>query len=103
MLVSSSCVPLEAMLLPQLSPLGCTYGFVDCCAPDSETGKLQFHAVDLFTHGIIGMVISVCAFDALLNVETIKSADALGTGVAWPLPPMKYQSKPALLESTCQL
>ena len=35
--------------------------------------------------------------------EMTVSAVALGTGVAVPLPAMKYQSKPALLASTFQL
>ena len=63
-------------------------------------GKLQFQAAVLFTNGMIGIVMSEAAG---LYVRTIVSAEAPGIGLVWPLPPIKNQSKPALLESTCQL
>ena len=51
---------------------------------------------------MIGIVISASA-PTDRKVLIIRSADALGTGVVSPLPPIKYQSKPELLESTSQL
>ncbi len=51
---------------------------------------------------MIGIVISAPA-PAGLYVLIIWSADAPGTGFVCPFPLMKYQSNPALLESTCQL
>src|SRR5271166_1045901 len=51
---------------------------------------------------MIGTVMIVCPPDAR-SLSTSASADALGVGVAWPFPPMKYQSPPELDESCCQL